>query len=144
MSQSPIRIRTWHKLLAALAAVCLLASASAAMAADNAATEIKTAAEHSEYAAKSGKVKMVHTHLHHVLNCLVGEHGQDFYPPAGNPCKGEGDGALNDLNGSADTRTTLQQVKSLAEIGIEVNNLEAAQYIARAAHALLQSAASGM
>lgn len=133
-----------HKLLATLVGLCMLMSSVAAFAASGAATEIKTATEHAGYAAKSSKVKMVHTHLHHVLNCLVGEHGQAFYAAAGNPCKGQGNGALNDLNDNQGAKTALEQAKSLAEIGIKVDNLKAAQYTAQAVHALLESAATKM
>jgi len=41
-------------------------------------TAISTAANHAGLAANAGAIEMVHTHLHHVLNCLVGPGGDGF------------------------------------------------------------------
>lgn len=145
MNRPRTHILLLRKVLIALMGLCMLTSVSPAFAAGSAAaTQVKTAIEHAGYAAKSGQVKMVHTHLHHVLNCLVGKHGQAFYAAAGDPCKGQGNGALNDFSGSAAAKTILEQAKSLAEIGVKEDNLKAAQYTAQAVQALLQDATTKM
>jgi hypothetical protein len=47
---------------------------------------VMTAAEHAGFAAKATDIAGVHRHLHHALNCLVGEKGEGFDAAAGNPC----------------------------------------------------------
>ena len=80
-----------------LAALCgaLVALPLAAQAAD-ASTEITTAATHAGFAAKAGTLQMVHAHMHHALNCLVGPGGNGFDTTALNPCKNSGNGAIPD------------------------------------------------
>ena len=41
-------------------------------------------------APKATDIATVHRHLHHVLNCLVGEKGEGFDAAAGNPCANAG------------------------------------------------------
>ncbi len=60
------------------------------------AQEITTAGQHAGMAAGSADIKMVHTHLQHVVNCIVGPSGAGFDKAAGNPCDGKGNGALAD------------------------------------------------
>jgi hypothetical protein len=55
---------------------------------------INTAAAHAGLAAAAGGIDMVHTHLHHVLNCLVGPGGDGFDAAPGNPCANAGGGAI--------------------------------------------------
>jgi hypothetical protein len=60
--------------------------------------EIKTATFHAgELAQRATAVPVVQLHLHHVLNCLEGPKGADFYQQAGNPCQGQGNGIIPDL-----------------------------------------------
>jgi hypothetical protein len=40
--------------------------------------EVATAARHAGLAAQAADLKGTQTHLHHVLNCLVGPKGQGF------------------------------------------------------------------
>ena len=121
-------------------ALMLAVPALAAMSA-NPQKEIKTAAEHAEFATKADKIDAVHLHLHHVVNCLVGPKGKGFYAAAGDPCKGEGNGAIPDYKGSTETRAILQQSLQLARVGLEIKDYEAAKTVARAAEQLLEQAA---
>lgn len=113
-----------------LAAFILLAagalSAPAALAAGNALAEIGTAIEHSGYASEVKTTAKVHLHLHHVVNCLVGPHGVGFYPAAGDPCKGLGNGALNDLSGHPKARQALDIALHDARKGLAANRFKAA------------------
>jgi hypothetical protein len=61
-------------------------------------TQLKTAAFHAgELAQKGNAVAATQLHLHHTINCIEGPSGPDFFPAAGYPCKGQGDGILPDL-----------------------------------------------
>ena len=71
----------------ALGGIAALASGAALADAHKAAM---TAAEHAGFAAKATDIATVHRHLHHVLNCLVGEKGEGFDAAAGNPCANAG------------------------------------------------------
>ena len=61
------------------------------------AEELKTATTHAGFAAKYDSMKEVGTHLHHVINCLVGPDDKMFDKAAGNPCQGQGKGIMPDL-----------------------------------------------
>jgi hypothetical protein len=61
-------------------------------------TELKTAMFHAgELAQKADTLGAVQLHTHHVLNCLEGPNGADFFAQAGYPCKGQGNGIIPDL-----------------------------------------------
>lgn len=105
--------------------------------------QVNTAAQHAGFASKAMKVDDVHLHLHHVINCLVGPDGKDFDAKAGNPCKGQGNGALNEKL-SMDEKTSLQQALSLARIGVNIMNEKAARTTAMAVMELLQASHQGM
>lgn len=62
-------------------------------------TEIKTALTHAGFAGSYDSLKEVTLHLHHVLNCLVGPKDRMFDASAGNPCQGQGNGILADIQG---------------------------------------------
>jgi len=65
-------------------------------------TELKTATFHSgELAQRVNALAGVQLHLHHVLNCLEGTGGADFFAAAGNPCQGQGNGIIPDLKVAA-------------------------------------------
>ena len=110
------------KLAAALPLLCLL-TATMAVAADGAGREIATAAAHAEMAAAGG-IDMAHAHLHHVINCLVGPKGRGFDAAAGNPCKGMGDGALNDSGHSPAVRAQLEEALRIADRALRSNKAE--------------------
>jgi len=59
--------------------------------------EIKTAITHAGFAAKYDTLQEVTLHLHHTINCLVGPNDPLFDAAAGNPCQGQGKGALVDI-----------------------------------------------
>ena len=60
-----------------LIASCMALALPTAAFADVAA-ELTVADQHAGFAAKAATVDMVHMHLHHVLNCLVGPSGPGF------------------------------------------------------------------
>lgn len=100
----------------------------AAFAAGNSAQkEVSTAHAHALMAEGAGSIDMVHTHLHHVINCLVGTEGDAFDADAGNPCKGMGNGALNDAKGNDSLHSKLEKALSSAQSGLKKDDLDAAQ-----------------
>jgi hypothetical protein len=127
-----------HKPSVRLLAVALLAlSLPIAAQAANAGKEIATAATHAGLAAKADTLAKVHLHLHHTINCLVGPKGKAFDPKAGNPCDGQGNGALNDLSSKSDHKKTVQNALALAETGVQMRSLKATKGVAEAIHNLL-------
>jgi hypothetical protein len=74
------------------------------------------AANHAGLAAAAGGIDMVHTHLHHVLNCLVGPGGDGFDAGPGNPC-GMSGGAIPQTTDAA-TKTKLMAEATQAKAGI--------------------------
>ena len=107
----------------------------AANAAD-AATEITTAATHAGFASKSGTIKMVHAHMHHALNCLVGPGGDGFDTTALNPCKNSGNGAIPDTTDAA-KKASLEKVAADLRAGLADDNLASAQKTAAGAETSL-------
>ncbi len=79
--------------------------------------EISTAIDHAEFSVQANKTATIHLHLHHVVNCLVGEKGKQFYAAAGDPCKGMGNGAINDAQNAA-LKTRLESILVVAERGL--------------------------
>lgn len=120
----------------------LLAIATVAVAAGgDFGKQLQTAIQHAEFSSKSDNVKGVHLHLHHVVNCLEGVHGRHFFKAAGDPCKGQGNGALNDFSGKpAAAKRTLAHAHELALIGLQINQYPPAQRVALAVRELLQDA----
>src|SRR5699024_1305981 len=84
-------------ILVSLVAVFLSFSAQAASQLD---AEIDTAHQHAGLAQGASDVDAVHMHLHHVINCLVGEQGNAFDADEANPCQGKGNGAIPDASDS--------------------------------------------
>jgi len=120
-----------------LAAAIAFAAAYPALAADLNA-EIVTAATHAGLAAQSTDVGMVHTHLHHTLNCLVGPNGVGFAAGELNPCKNNGAGAIVDATKPA-TKTKLMAAADKARTGLAETNLAAAQKDATDTAAMLKA-----
>ena len=58
--------------------------------------EMSTAAQHAGFAASSKDMKTTQMHLHHFVNCLVGPQGEGYDASFGNPCDGQGSGAISD------------------------------------------------
>lgn len=101
-------------------------------------TEVSTAHAHALMAQNSKTVKMAHTHLHHVINCLVGPNGQGFDSKAGNPCKGQGDGAIPGSTSDAAMHSKLQTALTEAQTGLEADSLASVQKDAGKVAATLQ------
>ena len=127
-------------ILALLSAAAL--AATPAFAAGDAGKQISTAIEHSGFASKVKSTDKVHLHLHHVVNCLVGPHGKGFYPAAGNPCQGEGNGALNDLSGQPKVKAELDKALREADLGLREKSFKSAHRTAERVRKTLKLAQS--
>lgn len=105
-------------------ALPMLAQATGA---DSAASkQAATASAHAGMALGAADLKMVHAHLHHVINCLVGPSGKGFDADAGNPCQGMGHGAIVDARGDAATESRLRMALTRAEHGVKATTLDGA------------------
>ena len=95
-----------------------------------------TAAEHAGFAAKATDIATVHRHLHHVLNCLVGEKGEGFDAAAGNPCANAG-AAIPE---TADKKMMMKLEKAAKEtrMGIADQDLAKAQKTAMQVQTMLK------
>lgn len=102
--------------------------------------EIATAAQHAGLAAKAKNVQMVHTHMHHALNCLVGPSGEGFDAKAANPCKSSGNGAISDT-GDQKQKMALEGAAKTLRMGLNESDLAAAQKTAMMAQQELKKAA---
>jgi len=98
---------------------------------------IATAANHAGLAAAAGGIDMVHTHLHHVLNCLVGPGGDGFDAAPGNPCANAGGGAIPQTADAA-MKTKLQTAATQAKGGIANADMAAAKKTASDVQAMLK------
>ena len=99
--------------------------------------EIATAAQHAGYAQAATELKMVHTHLHHTINCLVGPGGKTFDAKVLNPCKDLGKGAIPDSADAAEKKS-LQAPLDKARAGLKATELAAAQKDAGEVEAMLK------
>jgi hypothetical protein len=98
---------------------------------------IATAANHAGLAAAAGAVEMVHTHLHHVLNCLVGPGGDGFDAAPGNPCANAGGGAIPQT-ADAGMKTKLMAAATQAKAGIADADMAGAKKTASDIQAMLK------
>ncbi len=129
-----------NKILALAAAVALAGGfAVAAYAQGSASKEVSTAHAHAMMAQGAGTVAKAHMHLHHVINCIVGSNGTGFDGSAGNPCKGQGNGALNDAKGDAALQGKLKQALADANTGLKSSDLSTVHKDAAKAAAALQA-----
>lgn len=128
--------------LTAVLGICglLLGTPPVALAQHHPGKEIATAAKHAGLAADVTASKQVHLHLHHVINCLVGTGDPLFDTAAGYPCKGEGDGALNDVNDAPQSYARLEEALHLAQVGTRVQAFQPDHNIAVAVKDLLDEA----
>jgi len=117
-----------HKLikLAALSTLPLGLAMFPLQAMASATTEIKTAATHAGLASQATDLAMVHSHLHHTLNCLVGPSGTGFDAAEINPCKNNGNGAIPDTKNAA-KKASLEKAADSARAGIAAGDLATAQ-----------------
>lgn len=111
-----------------------------AFAQGDASTEISTAHAHALMAQNATTVSTAHTHLHHVINCLVGPGGSGFDAAAGQPCKGQGNGAIADSAGNQALDARLEKAVAQANTGLQKNDLAVAQQDAAKVAATLQAA----
>jgi hypothetical protein len=118
-----------------LGTVAFVALLSAPALADGPAA-INTAATHAGLASNAGNIDMVHTHLHHVLNCLVGPGGNGFDAAPGNPCAAAG-GAIPQTADAA-TKTKLETAATQVRGGITNNDVAAAKKVATDVQAMLK------
>lgn len=100
--------------------------------------EVATAHAHALMAQSADKIATAHTHLHHVVNCLVGTKGTGFDAAAGNPCKGQGNGAIPDTASDQALQTKLKSALSDAQAGLKSASLATAHQQAAKAAAALQ------
>jgi hypothetical protein len=94
------------------------------------AEELKTAITHAGFAEKYDSMKEVGLHLHHVVNCLVGESDPMFDKGAGNPCQGQGKGILPDIKAKMGEDQEYQVAWWLAHLGsdaLKMGNLAQAK-----------------
>ena len=120
-------------LIAPLSLLFTMFVASNVFAKTNAQQEISTAIIHAGYAEKMTDVNKVHLHLHHVVNCLVGNKGAEFDAKAGNPCQGMGNGAINDYKADKLDRDMLKEALEDAQYGLMSNRLDIARNAANLA-----------
>lgn len=113
-------------MIAAALSFASLAAMSTARAESDPAKEISTAATHAGLAAKATDMKGTQMHLHHVVNCLVGPKGKGFDAAPGNPCNGQGDGAIPDTKDKKQ-KATLNQALAKANAGLKAKDMVAAQ-----------------
>ncbi len=109
----------------------------AAFAQSQATQEVSTAHAHALLAQGQTTVTAAHTHLHHVINCLVGPDGSGFNAAAGNPCKGQGNGALKDSANNAALQEKLKSALADARSGLKSDSLNTVQQDAAKAAAAL-------
>ncbi len=136
--------------LIAVSALVALAPTTATLGADMtgaAKKELKTAVTHAGFAAGYNTIAEVELHLHHVVNCLEGPQGKNFYAPSGNVCQGQGAGIFQDLKDSgmagAHALPYAEIADQVALWGIQqtmAKDLGRAKAAANAAKSLLQMA----
>lgn len=123
-------------ILAIGSALLLFGTVASSYAAD-AAKEISTAAQHAGYAGDATVLKTTYTHLHHVINCLVGPSGEGFDAKEANPCAAMGDGAIPDSSDAA-TKMALSAAVTKAKAGLAAKDLTTAQTDAKTVQQMLQ------
>lgn len=113
--------------------------AFSAFAQDSAADQVTIAHAHALMAQNATTVAMSHTHLHHVINCLVGPGGSGFDATADNPCKDKGNGAIPDSADNPALHGKLESALNDAQAGLKVDDLTALQSAAGKTAAALES-----
>lgn len=96
-------------------------------------SEIAIAKTHAGLAAKGATIDMVHMHLHHALNCLVGPSGADFDKTNENPCEKAGKG----IQADGGAKPQLDAAIAATKTGLADNDLAGAQKDATAASAAI-------
>lgn len=133
--------KTVVQFLPALLLACAMPMAVQAAQGNGAASkQVATATAHAGMALGAGDLNMVHTHLHHVINCLVGPSGDGFDGAAGNPCKGMGHGAIADAKGQAGVEGSLHMAVREAKAGVQATTVDSAHADAQKVLNTLQKA----
>jgi hypothetical protein len=112
----------------ALLAACAAFAATPAFA--DLAGELSTAQTHAGMASTQADITMVHKHLQHAVNCLVGPGGAGFDEAAGNPCGKAGPGAIPDTTDAA-KKAKLTTIAASAKMGVGNADLAASQKAAK-------------
>lgn len=123
--------------------VCLftLFGAGSAFANTHAQHEISHAIMQAKMGGKSMSLQQVDTHLHRIMNCLVGKRGVGFDANAGDPCMAKG--AMNDFKGGRFGRDELQQALEDAQYGLMTKRSSIARNAADLAYDSLKKAKAG-
>ncbi len=87
-------------LLAFVVATVFATSVLAANMTSQATKELDTATFHANAAAGYNALKEIELHLHHVVNCIEGKNGKNYFKPSGDVCEGRGNGLFADLKDS--------------------------------------------
>jgi|SRR5579864_1278163 len=95
------------------------------------------AAQHAGLAAAAGNMNLARTHLHHVLNCLVGPGGDGFDAAPGNPCANAGGGAIPQT-ANPEEKTKLLNVAQRVRAAIPDNSLDDLKKVATEAQTTLK------
>jgi hypothetical protein len=88
--------------------------------------QVGTASKHAGFAAAATDMKDVQKHMHHVLNCLVGPNGKGFDESFGNPCNGQGQGAIPETADAA-TKTKLESALTTTRQAVATSDMAAAK-----------------
>lgn len=127
--------------LLALTAIVTTLFVVSAFAAGDYSSEISTAQAHAKLATKTKDLNLVHVHLKHVINCLVGPDGKEFFGDTINPCEHSGNGAIPDLgDASPQLLAKLKMAVSAAMEGVKTNKPDSAYGAARKTASLLKQA----
>ena len=116
-----------------LMSLCSMVVMAAALGADapsaspDAKTEIVTALAHAQMSLASKDIAEARHHLHHVINCLVGAKGKGYDVNEENPCKGMGNGAMNDVDSTSAQYKKLDDALSEAKEGLDKSSLKNTQ-----------------
>ena len=127
--------------LLALGAIVSAFFLFAAFAAGDYSSEIATAQAHAKLAVQAKDLNLIHVHLKHVINCLVGPDGKAFFADTINPCEHSGHGAIPDLgHASPQVLAKLEMAVTAAEKGVKTNKPDPAHTAARRTATLLKQA----
>ena len=129
-------MRSFARHMLAAVAVASLGSLVPQAASADAQQAIGIAANHAGLAAGAANIGAVHTHLHHVLNCLVGPGGDGFDAMPGNPCAMAGGAIPQETN--AEMKTKLLNVAAQVRAGIGNNDVAEAKKVATDAQSALK------
>lgn len=88
--------------------------------------QIGTASKHAGFAAAATDMKDVQKHMHHVMNCLVGPNGKGFDESFGNPCNGQGQGAIPETTDAA-TKMKLESALATTRQAVGTSDMAAAK-----------------